>query len=88
MSAPDTPPKKQARRHWPLLAGVFLAALFGVGLILFWVMEVVVTAPEPGENGAAEPGPAQIESGDVDVPPEAPVREVEPDIVNPGLGDD
>jgi len=80
MTPPDTNIRRQGRRHiWPLL-GIALVVLFGVGIILYWIGEEVGTAPAPPlvEDQDAAPTTGEVESGDVEVPSDAPVREVDP----------
>lgn len=82
MSSPDTNLKKQKRRHRGPLIGMAVVAVFAIGLILFWIGEVFVTAPgpesEPAEAASEQVSPTELETGTVDVPPEAPVEEVAP----------
>lgn len=82
MSSPDTNLKKQKRRHRGPLIGMALVAIFGIGLILFWIGEIMVTAPGPDEEPAIESSealsPDELEAGTVDVPEAAPVEEVAP----------
>ena len=82
MSAPGTNTKKQAKRHWPLLGAILLSVAFGVGIIVYWSGEAILTAPEP-DRDADEVTVQDIRRGDVDVPAEAPVRGLDPVDVQP-----
>lgn len=82
MSPPDVNLDKQKRRHWAPLAGMALAAIFGIGIILYWVMEEFATAPTPEEvdepvRSIENIDSDDIDSGDVDLPPTAPVEEID-----------
>lgn len=71
MSAPDTSLVTQKRRHRGPLIGMALAAIFGVSLILYWLMEESATASDPQPTGT------QIEG--------APTSNAAPDAAsNPG----
>ncbi|MBJ2149802.1 hypothetical protein [Paracoccus sp. IB05] len=73
MSAPQTNLEKQTRRHWAPLLGIALAALFGVGIIVYWLGEEVSDAdPQP---------PAGLDAGTVNEPATStiPAEVVEPD---------
>lgn len=64
MSAPQTDPEKQARRHWAPLIGMALAALFGVLLISWWIGEEVAISDPPApatEVTPPAPGGAPVE---------------------------
>lgn len=80
MTPPDTNLKRQTRRHIFPLLGLALVVLIGVGLIAYWVVEEMVLAPAPPlvEDEGDGLTPSELESGDVDVPADAPVREVVP----------
>lgn len=57
MSAPKTNIEKQQRRHWAPLLGMGLVALFGVGLIIYWLGEEVADSdPPPQETHETMPG--------------------------------
>ncbi|KUP94656.1 hypothetical protein [Tritonibacter horizontis] len=77
MSAPDTNLNKQKRRHRGPLIGIGLVAIFGVGLILYWVVNLVDDAPEQ-EVESNRPVPAEIQEGDIEVPTTAPTQTVQP----------
>lgn len=77
MTPPDTNLNKQKRRHRGPLIGMGLVAVFGVGLILYWIAELIVGAPGP-EEIEDQPAPAEIREGDVEVPDDAPSETVEP----------
>jgi len=79
MSPPDVPVEKQERRHRGPLIGMILVVVFGVGLIFYWIAEAIVQSPESGNGAGGEPTPAEVREGTVDVPPEAPTTEVEPE---------
>jgi len=64
MSAPQTDPEKQRRRHWVPLAGMALAALFGVLLITWWIGEEAAQSDPPAPASQIEappPGSAPVE---------------------------
>ena len=54
MSAPETNIQKQKRRHWAPLVGSALVAVFGVALILWWVLEESAEAPGPDTSVPTE----------------------------------
>ncbi|MDP3339683.1 hypothetical protein [Frigidibacter sp.] len=60
MSAPQTNIEKQKRRHWAPLVGSALVVVFGVAMILWWMTEEAVEAPETDAPAAAtgDIGPA------------------------------
>ncbi|MDZ4310913.1 MAG: hypothetical protein U1A24_10220 [Cypionkella sp.] len=60
MSAPNTNIEKQARRHRGPLIGMALAAVFGVGLIVFWLFE---------ESSQSDPPAPQDPQGQVQEAP-------------------
>lgn len=78
MSPPDTNLEKQKRRHRGPLIGMGIVVVFAVALILYWIAELVVTAPTVDENGNGTT-PAEYRDGDVDVPDDAPAQPVAPD---------
>lgn len=85
MTPPDADLKRQRRRHrWPLL-GLALVVLIGVGVILFWIGEEVVTAPAPeiieeDDGGLGEATELEeLQEGDVEVPQAAPTFEASPE---------
>ncbi len=47
MSPPDANLEKQKRRHRGPLLGIGLVAVFAIGLILYWIVEVVDRGGEP-----------------------------------------
>lgn len=47
MSAPQTDPEKQARRHKPSLLGIAIAVIFGVALITFLTVKVADRGETP-----------------------------------------
>lgn len=57
MSAPDTDPQKQARRHPFPIWGIMIAVLFGV-LMLVAATISAFEAPEEGAEAPAEDAPA------------------------------
>lgn len=62
MSAPDTDPQEQRRRHWGPLLGITLAVLFGVGVIVYWLGEEVAESdvqPQAGQDAGTVNEPAQ-----------------------------
>lgn len=72
MSAPQTNIEKQKRRHWAPLVGSALVAVFGVLMIIWWMTEEAVEAPEtsaPAEAtsdiGAAAEGGASDSAGTI-----------------------
>ncbi|WP_323766140.1 hypothetical protein [Marinovum sp.] len=81
MSSPDTNLNKQKRRHRGPLIGMAIAAVFGIGLILFWIGEVFVTAPgpdeEPVQDASEQVSPTELEAGTVETDAGA-VEEVAP----------
>ncbi len=54
MSAPQTNLEKQRRRHRGPLIGMALVALFGVGLILYWLFEEAASSPDSNRRDASE----------------------------------
>lgn len=76
MTPPDTNVNKQKRRHRGPLIGMGLVAVFGIGIILYWIAEEVFFAPGPEE--APEPAVEERTEGDVTLPGDAPVEEVAP----------
>lgn len=77
MTPPDADLEKQKRRHRGPLVGIAIVAAFGVGLIVLWVIEVVLTAPDSVDT-SEDISPADIREGDVEVPEFAPTETVEP----------
>lgn len=65
MSAPQTDPEKQRRRHWVPLMGMALAAVFGIVVILYWLMEEAALSdpPQPASIEAPSGGAVQPQSG-------------------------
>lgn len=47
MSAPQTNIEKQKRRHRGPLIGMALAVVFGVGLILYWLLDEAAEGQSP-----------------------------------------
>lgn len=70
MSPPDTNLEKQKRRHRGPLIGMGVVAVFGFALILYWIVELVVTVPTVVEHGEST-SPAEYRDGDVEVPESA-----------------
>lgn len=67
MSAPDTNLEKQKRWHRGPLIGMACVAIFGVGLLFFWLMHESANGdgptktPEPSETSVpAETAPAPV----------------------------
>ncbi|OYU38847.1 MAG: hypothetical protein CFE33_13525 [Pseudorhodobacter sp. PARRP1] len=54
MSAPNTNIEKQARRHRGPLIGMALAALFGVALIVYWLMQESAQSNPPAPQDQIE----------------------------------
>ncbi|MDF0602750.1 hypothetical protein P1J78_18575 [Psychromarinibacter sp. C21-152] len=77
MTPPDTNVKKQQRRHRGPLIGMGLVALFGIGIILYWIAEEVYFAPGPEEP--ADPTVEERNEGDVSLPADAPVEDLAPE---------
>lgn len=77
MTPPDTKLSKQKRRHAGPLVGLALVAIIAVGVILYWISDEVVTAPDQEQSESVSP--EDIREGDVDVPETLPTLEVEPD---------
>lgn len=81
MSSPDTNIRKQKRRHRGPLIGMAIVAVFAIGLILFWIGEVFVTAPGPDEEPVQESSeqvtPTELEAGTVETN-EGVIEEVAP----------
>lgn len=65
MTPPDTNLTKQKRRHAGPLIGIAAVAIIAVGVILFWVSEEVVMAPDQEQTETTSPD--DIREGDVDV---------------------
>lgn len=78
MSPPDTNLKKQKRRHRGPLIGIGVVSVLGVALILYWIVELFVTAPTVDEHGKSTT-PAEYREGDVEVPDDAPTQTMAPD---------
>ncbi|QHQ35799.1 hypothetical protein [Algicella marina] len=78
MTPPDTNIEKQKRRHLGPLVGMGIAVVFGVGLIIYWISEAVVTAPET-EDPTEQAAPEDIQEGDVNLPAAAPSETVDPE---------
>ncbi|SDO76227.1 hypothetical protein SAMN05216196_10978 [Lutimaribacter pacificus] len=85
MTPPDTRLDKQKRRHRGPLIGMVIVVIFAFAVIFYWIAELAYEAPGPQgqeeqeEQQETEPlSPEQLDSGDVEVPPTAPVDEVEP----------
>ena len=55
MSAPKTNLETQKRQHIVPLVGMALAAIFGVGLIVYWQFEEAAQGASPGEAPEARP---------------------------------
>lgn len=83
MTPPDEDLHKQERRHSGPLIGLALVAIFGVGIIIYWVAADVFRPPQEDETGTVT-APADVREGDVDVPAEAPTETVDPE---PGDGE-
>lgn len=54
MSAPQTNLEKQRRRHRGPLIGMALVAVFGVGLIAYWLFEEAATSPDSNRREDSE----------------------------------
>ncbi len=61
MSAPRTNVDRQRRRHIVPLAGMALAAIFGVVIIVYWLFEEAATSnpPEPPQATGTAPATGQ-----------------------------
>lgn len=61
MSAPQTNIEKQKKRHRGPLIGMALVAIFGVGMIFFWLMDEAASTDAPADvpQGLEETVPAQ-----------------------------
>lgn len=77
MSPNDTNLDRQTAQHKVPLAGIVIAGLFAVGLILYLVASLATTPADDGEAG--DPGAAALNEGDVTVPDAAPTTEIAPD---------
>lgn len=55
MSAPRTNTEKEVRRHRGPLLGMAAVALFGVALIVYWIVEEVAQAPATTDDAASRP---------------------------------
>lgn len=77
MSAPDTNTDRQTAQHKAPLAGIALAALVAVGLILFLIAGQFTdpATPEGTTDGVTA---TDLQEGDVAVPDTAPSRELAP----------
>lgn len=65
MSAPDTNTEKQAKAHrGPLRAGIMFPLLWGVGLLLIFVVVMVLRGSDPeGADTQVVPGVGTEEAG-------------------------
>ncbi|MBC7476800.1 MAG: hypothetical protein H7317_01725 [Pseudorhodobacter sp.] len=61
MSAPQTNIEKQKRWHRGPLIGMALVAIFGVGMIFFWMMHEASNDSESGAPPGAVGAPVQTE---------------------------
>ncbi|RKT27898.1 hypothetical protein BXY70_3253 [Roseovarius halotolerans] len=77
MSPPDTEPQRDKRRHRGPLIMMALVVAFGVGIILYWIVEEASMAPGP-EGGEEERPAADITEGDVNAPDAAQTETVAP----------
>ena len=75
MSPPDTNVEKQKSRHKGPLIGMALVAVFGIGLITYWVFELFAESPEATTE--AETDTVTVEPTET-VDPDASVEEAEP----------
>lgn len=74
MSAPDTNTERQTEQHRAPLAGIGLAALVAVGLILF-----LIAGQFSGAGGAGDGvTPAGSQADDVPLPDAVPTQDVTP----------
>ncbi|SMH57518.1 hypothetical protein [Maritimibacter sp. HL-12] len=78
MTPPDTNLKKQKRRHRFPLVGMAIIAVFAIGVIIYWILEEVATAPGPQDESEAAT-PADDPEGEGNAPPSDPAEPVEPD---------
>ena len=80
MSAPDTNLERQRRRHIGPLMGMAVAAIFGVGIILYWIFEDTANSPGPqgadvqidGRTGQPSSTPPIVAPAPVEMVPAAP----------------
>lgn len=77
MTAPDTNLEKQATQHRVPLAGILLAAVVAIGLILFFIAGLATEAADP-DAAATDIGAETVGQGAVDVPEAVPSEELAP----------
>ncbi|MGP9790130.1 hypothetical protein [Roseinatronobacter sp. NSM] len=64
MSAPDTNPKKQARRHRGPLVGMAIGVILAVAFLGWLLVRTLVVEPDPADPPAQAPaGQTQSETG-------------------------
>jgi len=75
MSAPgpETDPQRERRRHRGPLVGMAAVALFGVGLIVYWILEEAATTDAPADPSSVEVPPQATVGQDTDTPDTAPI---------------
>ncbi|WP_374391516.1 hypothetical protein [Tabrizicola sp.] len=60
MSAPQTDPERQLKRHRVPIIGMALVVLFALGVIIYWLFEEVSQSdPPPPETPAGASAPAE-----------------------------
>lgn len=67
MSAPQTNIEKQKRWHRGPLIGMAIVAIFGVGMIFFWLMDEAASGDDPDTL------PQSLEQEGLDAPPAEPL---------------
>ena len=78
MSAPRTNIETQARRHRGPLIGMALVVIFGVTLIVYWLLEEAATADTPRSDAVqvdgvgGSPGQSGPDTRAVPAPPTSP----------------
>jgi len=80
MSAPQTNIEKQKRRHWAPLVGSALVAVFGVLVILWWMTEEAVEAPETNAPAEATSGFTGTADTAVTIEPGGNVSGTQPEV--------
>jgi hypothetical protein len=71
MSAPGpgTDPEREWRRHRGPLVGMALVTTFGVGLILYWMLETVASTEVPAQEAVNEEGANRPDVDAIDASP-------------------
>jgi hypothetical protein len=80
MSAPgpESEPERERRRHRGPLVGMALVVVFGVGLILYWILESAATTEAPADPGSVEVPPRSTLGEDDANRPDVPVIDASP----------